>query len=143
MINNNNKQEIVNNVKNKLAKYSMNKDINDIKSALDFLISESLTFTENGANPTNTTNTTNTTVTNTPEINNQQTNVPITPNVTPRIGNETKTIINQMRKMALDGVRALADNPTSEEYQFFKKVWDMTDKAQEAKKDGMQKPSAN
>ena len=47
---------------------------------------------------------------------------------------KAKELINKMRAMALDGVRELADHSDSEEYQFFKKVWDMADKAQDPKR---------
>lgn len=47
-------------------------------------------------------------------------------------------ILNSIRKMALDGIRELADNPTSDEYLSLKKIWDLTDKAQNPK----EKPKA-
>ena len=37
--------------------------------------------------------------------------------------------INAIRKLALEGVTALAEHPTTPEYDFFKKVWNMCDKA--------------
>ena len=39
-------------------------------------------------------------------------------------------ILNSIRRLALDGIRELADNPTSDEYLSLKKIWDLTDKAQ-------------
>lgn len=41
--------------------------------------------------------------------------------------------INEIRKIALEGIQAYADNVDSEEYDFFKKIWLMCDKVQSEK----------
>lgn len=52
------------------------------------------------------------------------------------MSNETQafsshTAIAQIRKISLKAVAQLADNPTSPEYEFFKKIWNMCDKGVE------------
>ena len=37
--------------------------------------------------------------------------------------------ISQIRSVALEGIQAFAENVDSEEYEFFKKIWLMCDKA--------------
>lgn len=41
--------------------------------------------------------------------------------------------INKIRQIALQAISKLADNPTSEQYQLLKKVWNIVDKAFENK----------
>ena len=41
--------------------------------------------------------------------------------------------INKIRQLALQAIAKLADNPTSEQYQLLKKVWNLVDKAFENK----------
>lgn len=41
--------------------------------------------------------------------------------------------INKIRQIALQAIAKLADNPTSEQYQLLKKVWNLVDKAFESK----------
>lgn len=41
--------------------------------------------------------------------------------------------INKIRQLALQAIAKLADNPTSEQYQLLKKVWNIVDKAFESK----------
>lgn len=41
--------------------------------------------------------------------------------------------INKIRQLALQSIAKLADNPTSEQYQLLKKVWNLVDKAFENK----------
>lgn len=36
--------------------------------------------------------------------------------------------VNAIRKTALDGVTAFSQDPSSQEYDFFKKIWNMCDK---------------
>lgn len=52
------------------------------------------------------------------------------------VNDETQTFsahaaIAQIRKISLKAVAQLADNPTSPEYEFFKKIWNMCDKGAE------------
>lgn len=134
------KNKVVNNVKNKLKNYNkLQEDINDINSALDLLLKEDLSFVDN----------------------NQQQQRPMPPTapeqpqpvqqmpeeMDAQENNQTSpkidTMINKMREIALDGIRELAHNSTSDAYVFFKKVWDMADKAQEAKKEASQKIPTN
>lgn len=63
-----------------------------------------------------------------------------TENIEPEVSEKAIKILNTIRKMALDGIRELADNPTSELYIMLKKVWDMIDKAQNTKEN--KQPSA-
>lgn len=42
--------------------------------------------------------------------------------------NSFEDTVNQIRKTALDGVTAYSSNPSSQEYDFFKKIWNMCDK---------------
>lgn len=63
-----------------------------------------------------------------------------TENIEPEVSEKAIKILNTIRKMALDGIRELADNPTSELYIMLKKVWDMIDKAQNPKEN--KQPSA-
>jgi hypothetical protein len=44
------------------------------------------------------------------------------------ISGETAQIVNQMRIMCLDGLRKLANNPESNEYDLLKKIWNLCDK---------------
>ena len=41
--------------------------------------------------------------------------------------------INKIRQLSLQAIAKLADNPTSEQYQLLKKVWNLVDKSFEAK----------
>ena len=41
--------------------------------------------------------------------------------------------INKIRQLALQAIAKLADDPTSEQYQLLKKVWNLVDKAFENK----------
>lgn len=41
--------------------------------------------------------------------------------------------IIKIRKLALDAIGKVADDPTGEQYQLLKKIWNMVDKAYEAK----------
>lgn len=132
------KNKVVNNVKNKLKNYNkLQEDINDINSALDLLLKEDLSFVDN---------------------NQQQRPMPPQPEqpqpvqqmpeeMEPQENSQTSpkidNMINKMREIALDGIRELAHNSTSDAYVFFKKVWDMADKAQEAKKEASQKMPTN
>lgn len=140
------KKNIVNKVKNKLMKSNNNmlyEDITNLRQALDLLLSEDLSFT-NVTKPTpqpSPQKSQNTQQNNTQPIRQQ-----MPENMgdsQPMISSKITDMLNKMRAMALEGVKELADNSTSEEYIFFKKVWDMCDKAQEAKKNGEQKPSNN
>lgn len=45
------------------------------------------------------------------------------------ISPSVKEKINQIRAIALDGVRELADNPTSKEYDVMKRIWNICDKS--------------
>lgn len=51
--------------------------------------------------------------------------------------------LNQIRRIALEGVRELADDPTSEAYIMFKKIWNMCDKASESGNNKSQEGSEN
>lgn len=44
--------------------------------------------------------------------------------------------LNKIRQISLEAIAKLADNPTSEEYQILKKIWNTVDKAFESKKTG-------
>ena len=45
-----------------------------------------------------------------------------------QISGKTFQIVNQMRIMCLDGLRELANNPESPEYDLLKKIWNLCDK---------------
>lgn len=45
-----------------------------------------------------------------------------------QISGKTFQIVNQMRIMCLDGLRVLANNPESSEYDLLKKIWNLCDK---------------
>ena len=45
------------------------------------------------------------------------------------ISPSVKEKINQIRAIALDGIRELADNPTSKEYDVMKRIWNICDKS--------------
>lgn len=127
------KNKILKNVQNKLMAHSVvNESIKEINKALDFLLKEDLSF----ANNYETSNNVN--EFNEPELEKQNSEMPQKENkvmVSPNV----KNMINSIRKISLEGIRELSDNSTSDEYVFFKKVWDMADKVQELKKENVQK----
>ena len=45
-----------------------------------------------------------------------------------QISGKTFQIVNKMRIMCLDGLRELANNPESPEYDLLKKIWNLCDK---------------
>lgn len=127
------KNKIIKNVQDKLMEHNtVNENIKEINKALDLLLKEDLSFannyeSSNGSavkpefrqNPVE------------PQQEQQKPEVALPPNVV--------SMINNIRKTALEGIRELSDNSTSDEYIFFKKVWDMADKVQEHKKENTQK----
>ena len=58
----------------------------------------------------------------TPEKNMQQVKTP-----------EVKSVIDNIRRTALQGIQQIADNPTSAEYDVLKKIWQLCDKAVDMK----------
>lgn len=124
------KNKIIKNVQNKLMGHNMvNESIKEINKALDLLLKEDLSFADNYESFNNVEEHGDKPVENNVVQKNNETQ--LSPNV--------KTMINNIRKIALEGIRELSDNSTSDEYVFFKKVWDMADKVQEAKKENIQK----
>lgn len=108
----------------------VNESIKEINKALDLLLKEDLSFADNYESFNN----------NVEEHGDKpvENNV-VQKNNAPQLSPNVKTMINNIRKIALEGIRELSDSSTSDEYVFFKKVWDMADKVQEAKKENMQK----
>lgn len=57
-----------------------------------------------------------------------------------------KSLINQIRKLVLNGIAQLAEHPESSEYEMLKKIWSVVDKASEqpqADKNSRVKPKEN
>lgn len=52
---------------------------------------------------------------------------------------EIKSVINNIRKQALQGIQQIADDPTSAEYDTLKKIWQLCDKAVDMKQPEMTK----
>lgn len=50
---------------------------------------------------------------------------------------EVKPMIDQIRKMALQGIAKLAEHPECETYSTLKKIWQMVDKAIESQNKGL------
>lgn len=126
------KNKIVKNVQDKLMGHNVvNESIKEINKALDLLLKEDLSFANNyeSSNNANETGTYKQKPVSIPQQEEKET--VLSPNVKP--------MINNIRKIALEGIRELSDNSTSDEYVFFKKVWDMADKVQETKKENIQK----
>lgn len=48
-------------------------------------------------------------------------------------GVDVTDTINKIRQLSLQAIAKLADNPTSEQYQLLKKVWNLVDKSFETK----------
>lgn len=46
---------------------------------------------------------------------------------------EVKSVIDNIRRTALQGIQQIADNPTSAEYDVLKKIWQLCDKAVDMK----------
>lgn len=46
---------------------------------------------------------------------------------------EVKSVIDNIRRAALQGIQQIADNPTSAEYDVLKKIWQLCDKAVDMK----------
>lgn len=47
---------------------------------------------------------------------------------------QVKPIVDQIRKLALQGITMLAEHPETESYDFCKKIWQLCDKTVESKK---------
>lgn len=66
-----------------------------------------------------------------PSENEYEIDVDTTPNSN-GIESEVKPMIDQIRKMALQGISKLAEHPESETYNTLKKIWQLVDKAIES-----------
>ena len=53
------------------------------------------------------------------------------------INNGIQDKINQIRQICLQTISELADNPTSNEYDLMKKIWNLCDKTLEGKKENV------
>lgn len=62
-----------------------------------------------------------------------------TPEPESNIAMDVDKFLDDIRKQSLKGMAQLADNPLSEQYQTLKKVWQIVDKAAEAKQ-GQEQP---
>lgn len=126
------KNKIVKNVQDKLMGHNVvNENIKEINKALDLLLKEDLSFANNYESSNNENEAENYRQKPITMPQEEKKETVLSPNV--------RLMINNIRKIALEGIRELSDNSTSDEYVFFKKVWDMADKVQETKKENIQK----
>jgi hypothetical protein len=51
------------------------------------------------------------------------------------VSSEIKPLIDNIRKIALQGIAKLAERPETEEYDLLKRIWTLTDKKKETDKD--------
>lgn len=55
----------------------------------------------------------------------------------PNVSSGIQDKINQIRQICLQTISELADNPTSNEYDLMKKIWNLCDKTLEGKKENV------